>query len=90
MISPGWVTRSSVVSSASAVAALSPHILPCGMPKNGVAIDGAMVRGTHGWLYGGAAAGPVFLCSDRKLARDRVAATDVKELCLRVLAGAAS
>ncbi len=50
--------------------------------------DPSMVRGTHGRLYGDAAAGPVFLCSDRRLARDRVAATDVKELCLRVLAGA--
>lgn len=49
----------------------------------------ALVRGTHGRLYGDAAAGPVFLCSDRSLARDRVAATDVKELCLRLLAGAA-
>ena len=31
------------------------------------------------------AAGPVFLCSDRRLARDRVAATEVKDLCLRLL-----
>lgn len=52
--------------------------------------DPSMVRGTHGRLYGDDAAGPVFLCSDRKLARDRVAATDVKQLCLRVLTGATS
>ena len=49
--------------------------------------DPSMVRGTHGRLYGDDEAGPVFLCSDRALARDRVAATDVKELCLRVLSG---
>jgi hypothetical protein len=29
----------------------------------------------------------VLLCSDRRLARDRIAATEVKELCLRLLAG---
>jgi predicted AlkP superfamily pyrophosphatase or phosphodiesterase len=50
--------------------------------------DSSMVRGSHGRLYDDDAAGPVFLCSDRALARDRVAATDVKELCLRLLAGA--
>jgi predicted AlkP superfamily pyrophosphatase or phosphodiesterase len=52
--------------------------------------DGSsLVRGTHGRLYGDDAAGPVFLCSDRRIARERVAATDVKELCLRILAGSA-
>ncbi len=50
--------------------------------------DPSMVRGTHGRRYDDDAAGPVFLCSDRRIARDRVAATDVKELCLRILAGA--
>jgi hypothetical protein len=45
-----------------------------------------MVRGTHGRLYDDANVGPVLLCSDRRLARDRVAATEVKELCLRLLA----
>ncbi len=48
--------------------------------------DPSMVRGTHGRLYDDDAAGPVFLCSDRTLARDRVAATDVKALCLQMLA----
>jgi hypothetical protein len=47
--------------------------------------DPSMVRGTHGRLFDDDSAGPVFLCSDKKLARDRVAATDVKELCLRLL-----
>jgi len=50
--------------------------------------DPSMVRGSHGRLYDDPAAGPVLLCSDRTLARDRVAATDVKELCLRLLANA--
>ena len=50
--------------------------------------DPSMVRGTHGRLYGDDDAGPVFLCSDRRLARDRVAATDVKALCLRLLGNA--
>jgi predicted AlkP superfamily pyrophosphatase or phosphodiesterase len=47
--------------------------------------DPSMVRGTHGRLYDDDAVGPVFLCSDRSLARDRVAATDVKGMCLQVL-----
>ncbi|MFN9948485.1 MAG: alkaline phosphatase family protein, partial [Planctomycetota bacterium] len=50
-----------------------------------IGTDPSIVGGTHGRLYGDAAAGPVFLCSDRRLARDRVAATDVKDLCLRLL-----
>lgn len=50
--------------------------------------DPALVRGTHGRLYEQDDRGPVFLCSDRSLARDRVAATDVKDLCLRLLRGA--
>ena len=52
-----------------------------------ISTDPSMVRGSHGRLYDDDDAGPVFLCSDRSLARDRVAATDVKELCLRLLAG---
>ncbi|MFY9341923.1 MAG: nucleotide pyrophosphatase/phosphodiesterase family protein [Planctomycetota bacterium] len=51
--------------------------------------DPSLVRGSHGRLYGDDAAGPVLLCSDRKLARDRIAATEVKDLCLRLLANAA-
>lgn len=49
--------------------------------------DPSLVRGTHGRIYADDDQGPVFLCSDRRLARDRVAAVDVKELCLRLLAG---
>jgi hypothetical protein len=47
--------------------------------------DPSMVRGSHGRLYDDDDAGPVFLCSDRRLACDRVVATDVKALCLRML-----
>ncbi|MCB9884617.1 MAG: alkaline phosphatase family protein [Planctomycetes bacterium] len=51
-----------------------------------ISTDSSQVMGSHGRLYGDDDAGPVFLCSDRSLARDRVAATDVKGLCLDVLA----
>jgi hypothetical protein len=47
--------------------------------------DPSLVKGTHGRLYGDDDAGPVFLCSDRRPARDRVAATDVKQLLLSLL-----
>ncbi|MFO1077358.1 MAG: alkaline phosphatase family protein [Planctomycetota bacterium] len=47
--------------------------------------DPSQVMGSHGRLYDDDDAGPVFVCSDRRVARDRVAATDVKELCLRIL-----
>ena len=50
-----------------------------------ISTDPAQVRGSHGRLYADDAAGPVFLCSDRRLAQDRVAATAVKALCLRLL-----
>ncbi len=48
--------------------------------------DPSMVRGSHGRIYDDDDAGPVFLCSDRALVRDRVAATDVKAMCLQLLA----
>lgn len=47
--------------------------------------DPKQVSGSHGRLYGDPDAGAVLLCSDRRLARDRIAATDVRELCLRLL-----
>ena len=40
------------------------------------------VKGTHGLLPPGDEDGPVFLCSEASLARDRVAATDVRDLLL--------
>ena len=48
--------------------------------------DPRQVMGSHGRIYDDDDAGPVFLCSDRSLARDRVAATDVKPICLELLA----
>ena len=51
-----------------------------------IGTDSSIVKGTHGRIYSDDDAGPVFLCSDRSLARDRVKATEVKELCLRLLA----
>ena len=50
-----------------------------------ISTDSSQVMGSHGRLYDDDDAGPVFLCSDKSLARDRVAATDVKELCLKML-----
>jgi predicted AlkP superfamily pyrophosphatase or phosphodiesterase len=50
-----------------------------------IGTDSSIVKGTHGRMYGDDDAGPVFLCSDRRLARDRVKAVDVKEMCLRLL-----
>ena len=47
--------------------------------------DPSQVMGSHGRLYDDPDAGPVFVCSDRSLARDRVAATDVQSMCLRML-----
>jgi len=44
------------------------------------------VRGTHGRILEDAEAGPVFLCSDPRYAAPSIAATDVKDLMLRMLA----
>ena len=44
-----------------------------------------IVMGSHGRLFEDDEAGPVLLCSDRQLARDRVAATDVHDLLLGML-----
>ncbi|WP_026189963.1 alkaline phosphatase family protein [Salinispora mooreana] len=45
------------------------------------------VRGSHGRLPIDSRDAPVLLCSDSSLARDRYAATDVKELLLRLAQG---
>jgi predicted AlkP superfamily pyrophosphatase or phosphodiesterase len=50
-----------------------------------IGTDPSIVRGTHGRLFDEPERGPVFLCSDRTLAADQIAATDVKGLCLRLL-----
>ncbi|MCA8974893.1 MAG: alkaline phosphatase family protein [Planctomycetes bacterium] len=47
--------------------------------------DPSQVMGSHGRLFEDDEAGPVLLCSDRQLARDRVAATDVHDLLLGML-----
>jgi predicted AlkP superfamily pyrophosphatase or phosphodiesterase len=49
-----------------------------------VPLDPSCVRGSHGRLPDAPADGPVLLCSDAALGRDRVAATEVKELLLRL------
>mgnify|MGYP003334980057 FL=1 len=51
-----------------------------------ISTDPSMVRGTHGRLGMPDDAGPLLLCSERAAARDRIAATEVKDLCLRLLA----
>jgi predicted AlkP superfamily pyrophosphatase or phosphodiesterase len=47
-----------------------------------VPLDPSHVKGTHGRLPDSPRDGPVLLCSDPSLGRDRIAATDVRELLL--------
>jgi predicted AlkP superfamily pyrophosphatase or phosphodiesterase len=49
-----------------------------------VPLDPAPVRGTHGRLPADAADAPVLLCSDGSAARDRIAATEVRDLLLEL------
>jgi len=49
-----------------------------------VPLDPKPVRGTHGRLPEVAADAPVLLCSDSASARDRIAATDVRDLLLEL------
>jgi len=49
-----------------------------------ISLDASLVMGSHGRVTDHEQ--PVFLCSDRSLARDRVAATDVRDLLLELLA----
>jgi predicted AlkP superfamily pyrophosphatase or phosphodiesterase len=49
-----------------------------------VPLDPTCVRGSHGRLPDAADDGPVLLCSDPAQARDRYAATEVKDLLLRL------
>ncbi|GAA2453898.1 alkaline phosphatase family protein [Actinomadura vinacea] len=51
---------------------------------NVVPLNGRMVRGTHGRLPADPADGPVLICSDPSVARDRYHATEVKDLLLRL------
>jgi predicted AlkP superfamily pyrophosphatase or phosphodiesterase len=52
-----------------------------------VPLDPSPVRGTHGRLPADARDAPVLLCSDASVARDRIAATEVRDVLLE-LAGA--
>jgi predicted AlkP superfamily pyrophosphatase or phosphodiesterase len=49
-----------------------------------VPLDPSPVRGTHGRLPASADDAPVLLCSDGSVARDRIAATDVRDLLLEL------
>jgi len=49
-----------------------------------VPLDPSPVRGTHGRLPASAVDAPVFLCSDPSVARDRIAATDVRDVLLEL------
>jgi hypothetical protein len=51
----------------------------------GLNAGAAAVRGSHGRLPDDPADGPVLLCSDASAARDRVAATEVKDLLLTLM-----
>ncbi|SEL13411.1 hypothetical protein SAMN04515665_108188 [Blastococcus sp. DSM 46786] len=51
---------------------------------NVVPPDPSPVRGWHGRLPDDPRDGPVLICSGPSLARDRVAATDVRDLLLRL------
>ena len=49
-----------------------------------VPLDPSPVRGTHGRLPADTADAPVLLCSDGSVARDRIAATEVRDLLLEL------
>ena len=49
-----------------------------------VPLDPSVVRGTHGRLPADARDAPVFLCSDASVARDRIAAVDVRDVLLEL------
>jgi predicted AlkP superfamily pyrophosphatase or phosphodiesterase len=52
-----------------------------------VALNGSSVRGSHGLLPADPADGPVLICSDPSVARDRYHATEVKDLLVRLAGG---
>jgi predicted AlkP superfamily pyrophosphatase or phosphodiesterase len=67
-----------------AAAALARKKLGLRYTMQVVPLDPSCVRGSHGRLPDDPADGPVFLCSDASPARERVAATEVKDLLLRL------
>jgi len=52
-----------------------------------VPLDPAPVRGSHGRLPATPADGPVLLCSDASVKRERFEATDVHDLLLELATG---
>jgi predicted AlkP superfamily pyrophosphatase or phosphodiesterase len=70
---------------ARAAAALARKAVGLRYTLSVVPLDGSMVRGSHGRLPDGEADAPLLLCSAAgALGADRVAATDVKEILLRL------
>ncbi len=49
-----------------------------------VALDGSMVRGSHGRLPDSTAEAPVFLCSDASVSRTKLEAVEVRDILLRL------
>jgi hypothetical protein len=67
-----------------AAAALARKKLGLRYTMQVVPLDPVHVRGSHGRLPADPADGPVLLCSDPAPARDTIAATEVKDLLLRL------
>jgi hypothetical protein len=67
-----------------AAAALARKKLGLRYTMQVVPLDPSCVRGSHGRLPDDPADGPVFLCSDASPAREKIAATEVKDLLLRL------
>jgi hypothetical protein len=67
-----------------AAAALARKKLGLRYTMQVVPLDPSCVRGSHGRLPDDPADGPVLLCSDPAHAQDKIAATDVKDLLLRL------
>ena len=60
------------------------------LPPDGpvvIGTDSRIVRGSHGRLPASDAEGPVFLCTDGSMKRDRLAMTDVRDTLLDSVAG---
>ncbi len=51
-----------------------------------ISTDAGLVRGSHGRLPAVAAEGPVFVCTDASIARDRLAMHDVRDVLLDLVA----
>jgi hypothetical protein len=67
-----------------AVTALARKKLGLRATLSVVSLDPSCVRGSHGRLPDSAEDGPVLLCSDSRHGRETYAATEVKELLVRL------